>query len=194
MIRNDDCSCLAACGPDSPRRRKVIKIATAGIAAGLGLTGELAFAKPAVGDRLVADDYEGKPVPLRPSDIKPGKPLLAFPYDSSKGVVRDDSRLNKLVLMRFPESEMDAATKARAAGGVIAMSAICTHQACEVKTWLSKEKALVCFCHASKFLPLNAGEVMSGPAARPLPVLPLRLEADQLVVAGSFSATPGGAN
>lgn len=194
MTRNDDCPCRAACGLDSPPRRKAIKIATAGLAAGLGLTGELGLAKPIAGDRLVSDDYEGKPLPLSPSDVKPGKPLLAFPYDASKNLVRDDSRLNKLVLMRFPESEMDAATKARAAGGVIALSAICTHQACEVKTWLSKEKALVCFCHSSKFLPLSAGEVASGPAARPLPLLPLRLEGEQLVVAGPFSAPPGGAN
>lgn len=194
MTRYDDCPCRAAYRPDSPPRRQVIKIATASLAATLGLTGGLALAKPVAGDRLVSDDYEGKPLPLRPSDIKPGKPMLAFPYDASRNLVRDDSRLNKVVLMRFHESEMDAATKARAAGDVIALSAICTHQACEVKTWLSKEKVLVCFCHSSKFLPLNAGEVTSGPATRSLPLLPLRLEGDQLVVAGPFSAPPGGSN
>ena len=192
MTRHDPCPCHAACGPDSQPRRQVIRIATAGLAAGLGLGGGIALAKPTAGDRLVSDDYEGTPVPLRPSDVKPGKPLLAFPFDPSSKLVRDDSRLNKIVLMRFKESEMDDATKARAAGEVIALSAICTHQACEVKTWLSKENALVCFCHSSKFIPLKAGEVSGGPATRPLPYLPLKLEGDQLVIAGPFSAAPGG--
>ena len=192
MTRHDPCPCHAASGPDSQPRRQVIRIATAGLAAGFGLGGGIALARPAAGDRLVSDDHDGKPVPLRPSDVKLGKPLLAFPYDASTKLVRDDSRLNKIVLMRFNESEMDAATKARAAGDVIALSAICTHQACEVKTWLSKESALVCFCHASKFMPLKGGEVTGGPATRSLPYLPLKLEGDELVVAGPFSAAPGG--
>jgi rieske iron-sulfur protein len=108
-------------------------------------------------------------------------------------VLRNDSRLHKVVLLRLAEADLNAETKARAAGGVIAFSALCTHQACEVKTWLSKEKALVCFCHSSKFDVLDSAKVTAGPAPRALPMLPLALEADVLVVAGSFSSEPGGA-
>ena len=100
-------------------------------------------------------NFRRAPKPLLVSDLKPGKPLLAFPFDAKAGKARNDVRLNKLVLMKFNEADLPPAIKARAAGGVIAYSAICTHQACDVKTWLSKEQALVCFCHASKFLLLD---------------------------------------
>lgn len=198
------CSCQASAtaetagasppaGPASPGRRRVIEIASAGLALPWALAALPAHARPAVGDRLVEEDAEGKPKPLTPADLRPGKPLLAFPYDAAKGVVRNDSRLNKLVLMRFAEEELSAESKPLAAGGVLAFSAICTHQACDVKTWLSKEKMLVCFCHASKFALLDGGKVSGGPATRALPSIPLALQGDQLAVAGPFSAAPGGA-
>jgi rieske iron-sulfur protein len=120
------------------------------------------------------------------------RPMLAFPFDTKAGKARSDVRLNKIVLMRFAEADLPPALKARAAGGVIAYSAICTHQACDVKTWLSKEQSLVCFCHSSKFLVLDDAKVVGGPATRALPSLPLKLEGDKLVVAGAFSAAPGG--
>ena len=185
------CSCHPE-RPVSETRRKVVKIAAAGFATPWALTAGLAHAKPMPGDRLVEDDAEGTPKPLRASDLRPGKPLLAFPFDAAKGEVRNDSRLNKVVLMRFAETEMNAETKARSAGGVVAFSAICTHQGCDVKTWLPKEQALVCFCHSSKFLLLDGASVASGPALRALPFLPLSLDGDQLVIAGPFSAPPGG--
>ena len=178
--------------PASEPRRRVIRIAAAGLAAPWALAAGLAHAKPMPGDRLVEEDAEGTSTPLRVSDLRLGKPMLAFPFDAAKGEVRSDSRLNKLVLMRFAETEMNAETKGRSAGGVLAFSAICTHQGCDVKTWLSKEKALVCFCHSSKFLLLEGASVASGPAPRALPFLPLSLDGDQLVIAGAFSTPPGG--
>lgn len=189
---------LNACGceshrPENELRRKVIKIAVAGMAAPWALTGGLAYADITQGDRLVEEDAEGTPVPLKVADLRVGKPMLVYPFDLKKAVVRNDSRLKKIVLLRLPESDLDPKTKARAAGGVIAYSAICTHQACDVKTWLSKEKALVCFCHSSKFLLLEDGVVTSGPALRSLPSIPLALDGDQLVIAGAFNAPPGAA-
>jgi Rieske Fe-S protein len=185
------CACAAAQTVNTPRRR-LIQIAAAGLAAPLGLSATEAWSKPADGDRLVLEEIEGVPAPLRMADIRPGKPLLAFPFDATRREVRDGTRLNKVVLMRFNENELDAETRARAAGGVLAFSAICTHQGCDLKTWSSKEQLLVCFCHSSKFNLREGGKVAAGPANRALPILPLKLEGDQLVVAGSFSAPPGG--
>ena len=185
------CLCHAE-APADATRRKIIKITATGLAVPWALAGGSAHAnKPMPGDRLVEDDAEGPPTPLRPSDLRPGKPLLAFPFDAAKGEARSDSRFNKVVLMRFAAAEMNAETLARSAGGVLAFSAICTHQGCDVKTWLSKEQALVCYCHSTKFLLLEGARVASGPAARALPFLPLALDGDQLVIAGAFSAAPG---
>lgn len=180
------CGCSAV---DAPRRR-VIRIAMAGAAAPLAVMSRPAAAAVR-GDRLVEEDAEGAPQPLRPADLKPGKPMLAFPFDAKAGKARSDTRLNKIVLIRLPEADMAPATRARAAGGVLAYSAICTHQACDVKTWLSKEKALVCFCHSSKFDLLDNGKVLNGPATRALPAVPLTLDGEFLAIAGGFTANPG---
>jgi rieske iron-sulfur protein len=147
---------------------------------------------PLAGDRLVEEGAEGAPSPLRAADLMPAKPVVVFPFDATRNAPRDDSRLNKIVLIRLPEAEMSAETRTRAAGGVLAYSAVCTHQACDVKTWFSKEKALVCYCHTSKFALLDGGAVVGGPASRALPAIPLALDGDFLVIAGAFTATPGG--
>jgi len=191
MFEPKPCGCCAAPQPDQPRRR-VIAIAAVGLAAPWTLAAAGESTRPKRGDRLVEEDAEGPPTPLRVSDLKPGKPMLAFPFDAAKKEVRNDSRLNKVVLLRFAEADLSAESKARAAGGVLAFSAVCTHQACDVKTWLSQEKVLVCFCHSSKFDLLDGAKVTTGPATRALPLLPLALEGDVLVVAGAFSAEPGG--
>ncbi len=189
MINNEVKSC-ATNEPISPKRRRVIEIAVAGMAAGFaGLS--VAESAPSAGDRLVLDDAEGEPVALRAADLKVGKPILAFAFDKATKEIRNGSRLQKIMLMKLDEADLNAETKERAASGVIAFSAICTHQACDVKTWIAKEKALVCFCHSTKFLPLEAGKVESGPATRALPTIPLKLEGDELVLAGTFSARTG---
>jgi rieske iron-sulfur protein len=189
------CGCQAASTTVDKPRRRIIQMAVAGmVAPGTSMTVQANAAKgPAVGDRLVEEDAEGEPKPLKPEDLAPGKPMLAFPFDPATKASRNASRLNKVMLIRLPEADLDAATKARAAQGVLAFSAMCTHQACDIKTWVAKEKVAVCFCHSSKFKLLEAGVVSAGPAQRPLPSLPLKLEGGVLVVAGGFSATPGGA-
>lgn len=194
-MRCSDTFLAPCCGPTATQvnalRRRVIRIAAAGLAAPLAFAAWPA-AESLVGDCLVEEDAEGAPAPLRIADLKPGKPMVAFPFDAKRNAPRNESRLNKIVLIRLPEADMSAETRARAAGGVLAYSAVCTHRACDVKTWLSKEKALVCYCHSSKFALLDGGAVTAGPALRALPAIPLALEGDQLVIAGAFTATPGG--
>lgn len=193
-MSSDAPCCSDAAAPDL-RRRRVIRIAAAaGLATPFSvLWAQAAAGGPQIGDRLVEEDAEGAPTPLKVADLGNGKPLLAFAMDPKSGTVRNESRLHKVMLIKLPEAELAPDVKARGVGGVVAYSAICTHQGCDVKTWLSKEKTLVCFCHSSKFKLLEGGSVESGPATRALPYLPLKLEGDQLVVAGAFSAAPGGA-
>jgi rieske iron-sulfur protein len=193
MVQPACCACSRAesDNPADAGRRRVIRIAAAGAAAPWLLAAGAAQAGAVAGDLLVEEDAEGAPAPLRVADLKPGKPLLAYPFDAKLGKPRNDTRLNKLVLIKLPEADMAPDTRARSAGGVLAYSAICTHQSCDVKTWLSKENALVCFCHSSKFALLDNAAVISGPASRPLPAVPLQLDGDRLVVAGGLSARPG---
>ena len=169
-------------GLDSAPRRRVISIMAAGVVSPIALTHGSAAAEE-VPDLLVEADEESGFKPLRPSDLQMAKPLLAFPFDSKSGKPRNESRLNKLVVIRLPEDQMTPETRARSASGVLAYSSICTHQGCDVKTWMSKENVLACFCHASKFNLLDGAKVVSGPASSALPAVPLKLEGEFLAIA-----------
>jgi len=140
---------------------------------------------------LVDADAEADFKPLRPTDLALGKPLLVYPFDVKTGAPKNQSRANKLVVIRLPEDQMETATKGRSASGVLAYSALCTHQACDVKTWIAKEKVLVCFCHASKFDLLDGAKVVDGPASRPLPSFSLKLDGEFLAIAPSSPANQG---
>lgn len=189
----------AAPEPDSAQRRQALKIAVVGLA-GIGLArhagkswadDDAADMRPQPGDRLV-DSNGDMTKPLKVEDIKlASKPVLAFPLDPATKKPRDGSRLNKLLLVRLDPATMNAETKARAAGGVLAYSAICTHQGCDVSEFLPQDHDLLCFCHFSKYDPLADGAVVAGPAPRNLPHLGLKEEGGELVVATEFNSKPG---
>ena len=189
---NDPHTGGCGCRPESPRRRRVIQLAVAGLVAPVGAAALGTTPGPSAGDRLVEEDAEGAPSPLRAVDLPYGKPVLAFPLDTARNALRDETRLNKVLLIRFLESDLAPEVRARAANGVLAFSSVCTHQGCDIKTWSAKEQVALCFCHSSKFRLLEEGVVAGGPATRPLPTLPLRMDGDFLAVAGGFSAPPGG--
>lgn len=62
---------------------------------------------------------------------------------------------------------------------VHALSAKCTHLGCIVK-WEAAQGILACPCHEALFNP--NGTVIGGPAPRPLPSYPARIEGGQIVV------------
>lgn len=146
---------------------------------------------PRAGDRLVLADGDGK-TPVKVEDLKVNaKQVIAWPFDAAAGKARDESRLNRVLLIRLDAAQMDGPTKSRAADGVVAYSSVCTHQACEVSAYKAEQQTLVCFCHFSQFKPLEGGAVAAGPATARLAALPLKQEGGVLVVAGPFDKRPG---
>lgn len=187
------CAKACACEHADPGRRLALRaFAGAALAAGTGLpTLKAGEEGPHVGDLLVQVDDEAK-TPLTGADVKAGaKPVIAYPMEPGSKELRDGTRLNRILLIRGDPAAMDAATAPRAAEGVLAYSAFCTHQGCDVNSWVAAEKVLLCFCHFSKFDPLTGATVMGGPAPRPLPALPLKIQDGKLAIAGSFTAPPG---
>ena len=141
--------------------------------------------------QLVDADAEADFKPLRPADLQLAKPLLVFPFDAQTKTPQSESRLNKLVVVRLPEDQMAPDTLARSALGVLAYSGICTHQGCEVKTWMAKEKVLGCYCHSSKFDLFDSAKVISGPAPKPLAAFALTMDGEFLAMAPSSPTTTG---
>ena len=147
---------------------------------------------PQPGDRLVGLGGEADKIPLKPGDIGSRDPVLAWAFDPRKKLLRDGSRLNMVLLMRFDPATLADAARQSAPDGVVAYSAICTHQQCWVTDWLKSAQVLQCPCHQSRYDLRNAAKVVGGPAPRPLPALPLKLSDDVLDVAGPFTGRVGG--
>lgn len=65
------------------------------------------------------------------------------------------------------------------AGEVVAFSAICTHQGCIVA---AAGTEFDCPCHGSVF-DAATGDVLQGPAQKPLPAIPVKVSGDRIVAA-----------
>jgi ubiquinol-cytochrome c reductase iron-sulfur subunit len=129
------------------------------------------------GLRLV--DEAGKP--LAAAEVAPGTFWTAYP----EGADREQLGAPLVVV--------------RIASGVVAYSKICTHAGCAISLYrkptfadVESKPALVCPCHYSTFDPAQNGKVLFGPAGRPLPRLPLEVDAEgNLRAAGTFNAPVG---
>jgi rieske iron-sulfur protein len=153
-----------------------------------------AFAEPAderpqAGDQLVAIDA-AEPVPLSPRDV-PASQILAWPMEPGSKLVRNGSRLNKILLVRLDPATLVGPTRERAVEGVVAYSAICPHAGCEVDGWVAEQGILECPCHNSRYDPHNAAAIVEGPTTRALAALPLKLTDGKLTVAQPFIGRVG---
>lgn len=178
-------------------RREVLKAAAAG---GIGIMLPHAAnaqanpkeARPMEGDRFVYGDGDKKGTVVKLDDLKPGAPpVTVYPQEPKSGTVRDGTRLNQVLMVRLNDANIKADTKARAAQGVVAYSAVCTHTGCDGLSWIADKQWLKCPCHESEFDATDSARVVSGPAPRRLPALPLKIVDGYVVAAGAFSARAG---
>ncbi|MBV9448738.1 MAG: Rieske 2Fe-2S domain-containing protein [Streptosporangiaceae bacterium] len=75
---------------------------------------------------------------------------------------------------------------------IVAYSKICTHVGCPVALYEQTTHHILCPCHQSTFDAANGANVIFGPAARPLPQLPLAVNSDGYLVAKSDFTQPVG--
>lgn len=182
----------------SSDRRSVLQAA---IGTGLGLllpeiaraqVSDPRSARPQEGDRLVYADGDLKGKPVKPDALPAGgPPVTVMPQDAASGMVRDGSRLNQILLVRLDPARLQGDTQARAAQGVVAYSAVCTHAGCDGFAWTPEKQLFKCPCHDSQFDPADGAKIVDGPATRRLPALPLKIVDGLIVVAGAFTARAG---
>ena len=144
--------------------------------------------------RYVVDDSERR---INFESIGVGGFMTGFP----EGVDREALGSSIVIVRMNPEEiHMPPERRTWTPEGLIAYSKICTHAGCAVSMFryplspstTPKGPALVCPCHYSTFDAGRAAEVTFGPAGRPLPQLPLMLDAaGYLVAAGPYSGPPG---
>lgn len=149
-------------------------------------------APPQAGDHLVFAQGERKGQVVAPDDLPVGGPQqLAYPKDRATDTIRDGSRLNQVALVRLDPDKLTEEARQHAADGVVAYSATCTHQGCPVSMWKSANDTMYCSCHGTEFDPGDGARVVTGPAPRRLPSLPLTIEEGILVAAGPFTGRVG---
>ena len=114
--------------------------------------------------------------------------MTAFPQGADK-----DNLGSPVVVVRVDPAtlQLPAERAVWAPQGILAYSKICTHAACAISlfrsplspTTQSRGPALICPCHYSTFDVLDGGSVEFGPAGRPLPQLPLQIDASGALTA-----------
>jgi ubiquinol-cytochrome c reductase iron-sulfur subunit len=149
----------------------------------------------------------------------PGDTLKVTPWARGKRVVDEEGELVELnqvpedgFLTVFPEGN-EGAADAQALlirvrpgslklpperlagvpeGTHVAYSKICTHAGCPVGLYRAESQSLLCPCHQSQFDVADGAKPFFGPAARPLPQLPLGVDEEGILVAqGDFSEPVG---
>ena len=131
------------------------------------------------GLRLVTGDG----TPIRADDLPVDSLVTVFP-DGAIG-----SADSQTLLIRVPPEllKLDPSRAAWAPNGYVAYSKVCTHAGCPVGLFRATERRLICPCHQSTFDVLTGATPVFGPAGRPLPQLPIRLQPDGTFVAdGDF--------
>ena len=78
--------------------------------------------------------------------------------------------------------------------GILCYSKICTHVGCPISLYERTTHHVLCPCHQSTFDLADSAKVVFGPAARPLPQLPLDVDSEGYLIARSDFNEPIGAS
>ncbi len=136
------------------------------------------------GTRLV--DLAG--APIKAADLPLNGVLTVFP----EGAVGSANGQTLLIRVGPDLLRLPADRAAGAPQGYVAYSKVCTHAGCAVGLYRDATYQLICPCHQSTFEVLDGATPSFGPAARPLPQLPIQLQPDGTFVAlGDFSGPVG---
>jgi ubiquinol-cytochrome c reductase iron-sulfur subunit len=144
----------------------------------------------------------GTNLPLMPSEFtEPGSMITVVP----EGFQDDQDALAKagVILIKFRPEDVTGfpdrydgktllGTKNWMVDDIVAYSKICTHVGCPVALYEQNTHHILCPCHQSTFDATKGAEVIFGPAARPLPQLPLTTNSDGYLVAKSDFQEPVG--
>jgi ubiquinol-cytochrome c reductase iron-sulfur subunit len=187
-------------GPESPlRRRGLVRllglaVGTVGITLLVPLRSLLPVARLDPRRRLAQTAWQaggvrlvtGEGAPVRAADVTADTVLTVFPEGHTRaGDV-------PAFVVRLDPARFTVPPPGGDIGGLVAYSLLCTHAGCPVGLYERGSARMFCPCHQSVF-DLNAGaRPISGPAARPLPGLPIEVDAaGYLRARGDFTAPPG---
>ena len=134
--------------------------------------------------------------PIKAADVTIGSAYHVIPEglnDLHEGKLNEKAK-SVVLLMRLNPEDLHVSPGRENWGynGIVAYSKICTHVGCPVGLYEQQTHHLLCPCHQSTFDLTHECEVIFGPASRPLPQLPIEVDADGYLVATSDFHEPVG--
>jgi ubiquinol-cytochrome c reductase iron-sulfur subunit len=139
--------------------------------------------------------------PLTPAQMSaPGSMITIVP----DGYQDDPDALAKatVILIKFRPGELNVPTTYNGStligtmnwtvDNIVAYSKICTHVGCPVALYEQTTHHILCPCHQSTFDAATGATVIFGPAPRPLPQLPMTVDAQGYLVAKTDFTQPVG--
>ena len=156
------------------------------------------------GMRLVRD-VTGTPIlasEIEVGDLVNAAPEAMFPseengYRELEGAEEQAEKAKgAIIIVRMDPDEYTAASNPGkwTVDGIICYSKICTHVGCPISLYERTTHHVLCPCHQSTFDLADGAKVVFGPAARPLPQLPLAVDEEGYLVAQSDFLEPIGAS
>jgi quinol---cytochrome c reductase iron-sulfur subunit len=186
-------------GQSSLGRRRIL-VATAGgacTALGVALLFPVRSLGPRPGRGLKETPYRNAPIrvvtesgePVRPADLEVDGFITVWPDGYT------DAADASTLLIRYRTNQGFEPVPGRedwTVDNIVAYSKLCTHVGCPVGLYQAQLGLLLCPCHQSTFAVMEGADPIFGPAARPLPQLPLALDDDGFIIAtGDFSGPVG---
>ena len=182
------------------KRRRLLggALATALGATGLAALFPLRSLGPRPGDALRHTEFSLVPrprlitesgTPVHRDDLAVGGYLVVYPegYPGSGTAQTMLVRLDTDRVKLRPPTRQDWVVD-----GYIAYSRVCTHAGCSVGEYQVEFQTLLCPCHQSSFQIEEGGQPILGPAARPLPQLPLGIDdRGYLIALGDYPEAVG---
>ncbi len=146
----------------------------------------------------LAHDPSGRPV--KASEVTLGSAFHIIPEPLADLKETDENAyLNEkakaiVLLVRMPQEQLTQAPDrvSWSYDGIVAYSKVCTHVGCPVGLYEQQTHHLLCPCHQSQFDISDGAKVIFGPAARPLPQLPIAVDSEGYLIAQSDFTEPVG--
>jgi len=138
--------------------------------------------------------------PIKPSDLIVGQLVNAAPanlaplQEENPAEYQNAKAKAAVIVVRIKPSEIRTKPGRENWGidGILCYSKICTHVGCPISLYEQTTHHVLCPCHQSTFDLADGAKVVFGPAARPLPQLPLAVDSEGYLVAQSGFTEPVG--
>ena len=140
--------------------------------------------------------------PIKPSDLVVGQLVNAAPanlaplQETSPVEYQNAKAKASVIVVRIAPDQIrpPAGRENWGIDGILCYSKICTHVGCPISLYEQTTHHVLCPCHQSTFDLADGAKVIFGPAARPLPQLPLAVDAEGYLIAQNGFDEPVGAS